>query len=44
MPLIVFDEGRDAVCQAAGSGALPLPGVSEQLFGFRLDVFSGGWC
>lgn len=31
MPLIVSDEGRDAVCQAAGSGALPLPGVSEQL-------------
>lgn len=44
MPLIVFDEGRDAVRQAAGSGALSLPGVSEQLFGFWLDVFSGGWC
>lgn len=44
MPIIVFDEGRDAVCQAAGSRALPLPGASEQLFGFRLDVVSGGWC
>lgn len=41
MPLIVFDEGRDAVCQAAGSGALPLPGVSEQLFGVWFSVVAG---
>lgn len=43
MPLIVFDEGSDTLCQAAGSGAFPLPGVSEQLCGFWLDVFSGSW-